>query len=116
MTAVWLWGPNAVGRSMWSIKVIRGPAGPTLVSAAADAQLLIVGHGHHVIDMMHRSVSWYCVRHAHCLMRVIPAAAATRRTLVGPVAATAQVEPTAVTTATGIAEVTAAAPLQLLRT
>lgn len=42
-----------------------------LVSAAADADLLIVGHGPHVIDLVHWSVSWYCARHAHCPMLVV---------------------------------------------
>ena len=81
VAAAWLWVPNATGTVALEQKVIRGPAGPTLVSQAAGAELLIVGHGHRLIDMAHRSVSWYCVRHAICPVVVIPSAAATRKTL-----------------------------------
>jgi hypothetical protein len=84
VAAAWLWGPNTVGEVDVEHKSHPQPGWAPLVSAAADVQLLIVGHGHHVIDMMHRSVSWYCARHAHCLVLVIPAAAATRKTLGGP--------------------------------
>jgi hypothetical protein len=57
VAAVWLWVPNAAGRVALEQKVIRGPAGPTLVSEAAEAELLIVDHGHRLIDIAHRSVS-----------------------------------------------------------
>ncbi len=111
VAAAWLWVPEAIGRVDVEQKVIYGLPGPTLVSAAADAELLIVGHGHHVIDMMHRSVSWYCVRHAHCPVLVIPAAAATRKTLVRAVPPVAEVEGAAVPTVTGITEVMAVTPV-----
>jgi nucleotide-binding universal stress UspA family protein len=62
-------------------KVVRGPAGPGLVCQAADAELLVVGHGPRSIEMLHRSVSWYCVRHASCPVLVIPPVMATQRTL-----------------------------------
>jgi nucleotide-binding universal stress UspA family protein len=81
VAAAWLWVPNATKTVALEQKVIRGPAGPTLVSEAAEAELLIVSHGHRLIDMAHRSVSRYCVRNAHCPVVVIPSAAATRRTL-----------------------------------
>ncbi|MGH3944659.1 MAG: universal stress protein [Pseudonocardiaceae bacterium] len=62
-------------------RVARGPAGPALVGAADGAALLVVGHGLRVAELLHRSVSWYCVRHATCPVLVIPPAMATRRTL-----------------------------------
>ncbi|HYZ35821.1 MAG TPA: universal stress protein [Pseudonocardiaceae bacterium] len=58
--------PNEAGWVAVKQTVIRGPAGPTLVSQAADADLPVVGHGRRLIEMLHRSVSWYCVRHASC--------------------------------------------------
>lgn len=61
--------------------VARGPAGPVLAAQAADAELLVVGHGHHSLEVLHRSVSWYCVRHARCPVLVIPPSMAARRTL-----------------------------------
>jgi nucleotide-binding universal stress UspA family protein len=61
--------------------VVRGPAGPVLVAEAAGADLLVVGHGPRVAELLHRSVSWCCVRHARCPVLVIPPAMATRRTL-----------------------------------
>ncbi|MGH3476347.1 MAG: universal stress protein, partial [Nocardioidaceae bacterium] len=62
-------------------RVARGPAGPALVVTADGAALLVVGHGLRVAELLHRSVSWYCVRHATCPVLVIPPAMATRRTL-----------------------------------
>ncbi|MGH3780641.1 MAG: universal stress protein [Pseudonocardiaceae bacterium] len=62
--------------------VVRGPAGSGLVSQTAGADLLVVGHSHRSIEMLHRSVSWYCARHATCPVLVIPPAMATRRTLI----------------------------------
>jgi hypothetical protein len=64
-----------------------------------------------VIDMRHRSVSWYCVRHAHCPVLVIPRAAATRKTLVRTVPPMAEVEAAAVATVAGIAEVMPVTPV-----
>jgi nucleotide-binding universal stress UspA family protein len=63
-------------------RVVRGPAGPVLVAEADGADLLVVGHGPRVAELLHRSVSWYCVRHATCPVLVIPPAMATRRTLI----------------------------------
>ncbi len=62
-------------------KVIHGPAGPVLVGQADGAALLVVGHGPRVTELLHRSVTWYCVRHATCPVLVIPPAMATQRTL-----------------------------------
>jgi hypothetical protein len=70
-------------------KVLRGPAGPGLVCSAIGADLLVVGHGPRVAELLHRSVSWYCVRHAHCPVLVIPPVM-TRRKLT-PAAAVSSV-------------------------
>lgn len=67
-------------------RAVRGPAGPGLVSEAAGADLLVVGHGRRSIEMLHRSVTWYCVLHATCPVLVIPPTWATRRTLAPAVA------------------------------
>jgi nucleotide-binding universal stress UspA family protein len=66
----------AVGQSM-----VRGPAGPGLVGEADGADLLVVGHGPRVAELLHRSVNWYCMRHANCPVLVIPPAMAMWRTL-----------------------------------
>jgi nucleotide-binding universal stress UspA family protein len=62
-------------------QVVRSPAGPGLVSQAAGADLLVVGRCRRSIEVLHRSVSWYCVRHANCPVLVFPPAMATRREL-----------------------------------
>jgi nucleotide-binding universal stress UspA family protein len=62
-------------------RVVRGPAGSGLVSQATGADLLVVGHGPRSIEMLHRSVSWYCARHASCPVLVIPPVMASLRTL-----------------------------------
>ncbi len=74
---------NPTGAAQVSVRrrIVRGPAGPGLVSLAAGADLLVVGHGSRSIDMLHRSVTWYCVRHATCPVLVIPPAMATQRTV-----------------------------------
>jgi nucleotide-binding universal stress UspA family protein len=73
--------PEAASEVDLEHRVIRGPAGPWLVDSAFGADLLVVGHGPRVAGLLHRSVSWYCVRHAMCPALVIPPAMATRRTL-----------------------------------
>lgn len=88
MATAWLWVPNRSDRLRWSKRQIRHGLLPLvsaarLVSAAADADLLIVGHGPLVIDLVHWSVSWYCAPHAHCPTLVIPAAATTPRLCLG---------------------------------
>jgi nucleotide-binding universal stress UspA family protein len=67
-------------------RAVRGPAGPGLVSEARGADLLVVGHGRRSIEMLHRSMTWYCVLHATCPVLVIPPAWATRRTLASAIA------------------------------
>jgi nucleotide-binding universal stress UspA family protein len=68
--------PIAVRRS-----VVRGSAGPALVGEADGAALLVVGHGPRASGLLHRSVSWYCLRHATCPVLIIPPTMATVRTL-----------------------------------
>ncbi|MDQ2881466.1 MAG: universal stress protein [Actinomycetota bacterium] len=81
VTAAMAWVPKEAMRVAVLERVVRGPAGPMLVSHAVSADLLVVGHGPRSIEMTHRSVSWYCVVHATCPVLVIPPAMATRRTL-----------------------------------
>jgi nucleotide-binding universal stress UspA family protein len=54
--------------------VIRGPAGPVLVDAAdRPDDLLVVGTGRRGLRRwIRRSVSRYCVAHAHCPVVAIP--------------------------------------------
>ena len=54
--------------------VIRGPAGPVLVDAADQpGDLLVVGTGRRGLRRwIRRSVSRYCVAHAHCPVVAIP--------------------------------------------
>jgi nucleotide-binding universal stress UspA family protein len=73
--------PDGSMRVVVRQSVIHGPAGPVLVGQADGADLLVVGHGPRVTELLHRSVSWYCMRHATCPVLVIPPAMATRRTL-----------------------------------
>ncbi len=81
VTAAMAWVPEGAMRVGVRERVVRGPAGPVLISQAASADLLVVGHGPRSIELTHRSVSWYCVLHATCPVLVIPPAMATRRTL-----------------------------------
>jgi nucleotide-binding universal stress UspA family protein len=54
--------------------VVRGPAGPVLVDAAdRPGDLLVVGTGRRGLRRwIRRSVSRYCVAHAHCPVVAIP--------------------------------------------
>jgi nucleotide-binding universal stress UspA family protein len=54
-------------------RVIEGPAGPALLSQAADASLLVVGaRGRAAFPgMLLGSVAEYCVRHGHCPVVVV---------------------------------------------
>ncbi len=80
--------PDGAARVAVRQRVLRGPAGPVLVANADGADLLVVGHGPRVTELLHRSVTWYCVRHASCPVLVIPPAMATQGT---PAPATAEV-------------------------
>ncbi|WP_088285304.1 universal stress protein [Kineosporia sp. A_224] len=52
---------------------VHGPAGPTLVAVAADADLLVVGHRGrgHLADLLLGSVAEYALRHATCPVVVV---------------------------------------------
>lgn len=79
VAAAQTWMPGNAARVAVHQQVVRSPAGPGLVSQAAGADLLVVGHRRRSIEVLHRSVSWYCVRHANCPVLVFPPAMATRR-------------------------------------
>jgi nucleotide-binding universal stress UspA family protein len=81
VAAALLWVSDKATRIVVDQKLVRGPAGPMLVANADGADLLVVGHGPRVAELLHRSVSWYCVRNATCPVLVIPPAMATCRTL-----------------------------------
>ncbi|MFK0295432.1 universal stress protein [Streptomyces sp. NPDC090442] len=55
-------------------RVIRGPAGAALVACADhDRDLLVMSAGSHgaLYRCFHGSVSWYCLKHAHCPVLVV---------------------------------------------
>jgi nucleotide-binding universal stress UspA family protein len=54
--------------------VVRGPAGPVLVNAASQPDdLLVVGTGRRGLPrLVRRSVSRYCLAHAHCPVTAVP--------------------------------------------
>jgi nucleotide-binding universal stress UspA family protein len=59
----------------WQIEVLRGNVGPTLVRAADQADLLVVGTGAHT-GLRRRaagSVGHYCLSHAQCPVVAVPA-------------------------------------------
>lgn len=63
------------GRADVRLRAIEGPAGPTLVRAAKDADLLVVS-SHRTARLtaaMLGSVSMYCTLHATCPVVVLPA-------------------------------------------
>jgi nucleotide-binding universal stress UspA family protein len=73
--------PDQATRAAVRQRVVRGPAGPVLAGEAHGAALLVVGHGPRATELRHRSVSWYCLRHATCPVLVIPPTMDTRRAL-----------------------------------
>jgi nucleotide-binding universal stress UspA family protein len=73
--------PDGATRVAVRQRVVRGLAGPVLADEADGAALLIVGHGPRATELRHRSVSWYCLRHATCPVLLIPPTMATLRTL-----------------------------------
>ena len=58
----------------WSLEFRDGPPAPELVSASAEAQLLVVGTREHVGlgRLISGSVSHYCLTHARCPVAAIP--------------------------------------------
>lgn len=71
------------------VTVLEGEPGPTLVSAAREASLLVVGTRGHgpVAKRLLGSVSAYCTEHATCTVVVVPTPATTAAERVYPVAA-----------------------------
>jgi nucleotide-binding universal stress UspA family protein len=69
-------GP-ATGPTAWTLEIIQGPPGPTLVQRARDADLLVVGTGEHagVRRLVSGSVSHHCLSHAHGPVVAVPALA-----------------------------------------
>ena len=59
----------------WQIEVLRGHVDPTLVRAADQAELLVVGTGAHtgLRRLAAGSVGHYCLSHAHCPVVAVPA-------------------------------------------
>lgn len=84
VAAAQAWVPGSAARVAVHQQVVRSPVGPGLVSQAAGADLLVIGHSWRSIGVLHRSVSWYCVRHADCPVLVFPPATATRHELTPP--------------------------------
>ena len=88
VAAALAWVPDGSMRVAVRHSVVRGSAGPGLVGEADGCRPASCRPQPTVSELLHRSVSWYCLRHATCPVLVIPPAMATRRTLTS---ATAQV-------------------------
>jgi hypothetical protein len=69
-------GPST-GHTTWTLEIVQGPPGPTLVQRACNADLLIVGTGEHagVRRLVSGSVSHHCLSHAHGPVVAVPALA-----------------------------------------
>jgi nucleotide-binding universal stress UspA family protein len=73
------WHQRAFGRlaetevSSWDVEVMRGPSVPVLLSAAASAELLVVGSRGHglLLGSVSGSVSQHLARHASCPVVVV---------------------------------------------
>lgn len=74
------------------VRAVAGDPGPALAGAAADAELLVLGHRGRggLATVTLGSVAWWCLRHAPCPLTVLPAPVGRHRaTTPAAVAATA---------------------------
>ena len=69
-------GPST-GPAAWTLDIVQGPPGPTLVRCARSAAMLVVGTGEHagVRRLVNGSVSHYCLSHAHGPVVAVPSLA-----------------------------------------
>ncbi|GAA4790991.1 hypothetical protein GCM10023200_27680 [Actinomycetospora chlora] len=60
------------------VRAVAGDPGPALTDAAADAELLVLGHRGRggVATTLLGSTGWWCVRHARCPLTIVPGAPA----------------------------------------
>ena len=67
----------AIGPAAWTLDIVQGPPGPTLVRRARSAALLVVGTGEHAgaRRLVNGSVSHYCLSHAHGPVVAVPSLA-----------------------------------------
>jgi nucleotide-binding universal stress UspA family protein len=74
-------GPST-GPAAWTLDIVQGPPGPTLVRRAREAALLVVGTGEHagVRRLVNGSVSHYCLSHAHGPVVAVPSFAEAAQT------------------------------------
>lgn len=68
-------------RHRWTLESVHGPAGPVLVEACVDAELLVIGTRRlkGLSRVLEGSVSEYGLRHAPCPVAVVPAQDELRR-------------------------------------
>jgi nucleotide-binding universal stress UspA family protein len=69
-------GPST-GSPAWTLDIVQGPPGATLVQRASSADLLVVGTGEHagVRRLVSGSVSHHCLSHAHGPVVAVPSLA-----------------------------------------
>jgi nucleotide-binding universal stress UspA family protein len=67
----------STGSTAWTLDIVQGPPGPTLVQRARSADLLVVGTGEHagVRRLVAGSVSHHCLSHAHVPVVAVPSLA-----------------------------------------